>query len=82
MSPGELVWQNHCEDEWRFGRMVRGVVRRPYYAEVYYDEGNGWVWFTRSDGAWVDPRGSEDSFEDAIDEAEKVLMEWKLIPKG
>jgi len=88
-----LVWQLHDENEWRFGKMVRGVVRKPYYAEIYFndaelasvplgepDDGKiGWVWFTHIPGRYDTPRGLEGTFEIAVSKAEKVLMEAGIL---
>ena len=81
MSKGQLVWQMHDLNEWRFGVMVRGVVRRPYYAEIWYDEelNPSWIWFTRIDGVLTSPRGAEDAFNSAVEAAEKVLINAGII---
>ena len=74
-----LLWQQHAPDQWRFGRMVRGVVRKPYYAEIYYDEDHnpGWRWFVTP--PCQDARGACNSFDAALEQAECVLRNAGLI---
>lgn len=73
-----MIWQMHAPDEWRFGEMVRGVVREPYYAEIYFDEDKNpsWIWFVRSNPL---QRGTANYFEMAIQETEKIMIEMGLI---
>lgn len=80
----ELTWQMHDANEWRFGRMVRGVVRTPYYAEIYFDDERdkdyGWKWMVMQDGVPNMIRGRENSFEMAVSRAEEALVRHGLIP--
>lgn len=82
MNQPELVWQLHDLNEWVFGKMVRGVVRRPYFAEIYYDEDKNpsWAWFTTMPGLHKLPRGFENCLDDAITAAEQALRELGILP--
>lgn len=72
-----MEWQFHGDDEWVFGRKVRGMVRWPR-AEIYFNEEldsckGGWIWM-----AWVGPkrnyrRGVEGKLEFAVEAAERAL---------
>lgn len=80
-----LKWQMHAPDEWRFGEMIRGAVRTPYYAEVCHSEGYysgddaGWLWYTNIPGRHPCPHGKERTFDAAITAAEKVLLEEGIL---
>ena len=46
-----MEWQFQGDDQWVFGKKIRGVVRYPI-AEIYFDEeqtgrNGGWIWFTK-----------------------------------
>lgn len=76
-----LRWQMHDANEWRFGKMVRGVVRTPYLAEIYFSDGGDypWIWIVRNgDGATV-VKGSANYFENALQRAEAALQEHGII---
>ena len=75
-----MIWQQHFEDEWVFGEMIRGMVRRPYFAEVYFDEDRdpGWVWYTTLSEGVSGPRGQANTLDDAITICENVLRETGL----
>jgi hypothetical protein len=82
MAGSELTWQLHDDNEWRFGKVVRGAVREPYLAEVYYDEDKdpSWVWFARLDPVpGRRPRGAENSFDAALTAAEGALRAAGLL---
>lgn len=72
-------WQHLGDNDWVFGKKVRGIVRESM-AEVYFnDEGHqdkyfGWVWFIRPNagGTTVD-RGVSHSLRSAVETAEIVL---------
>lgn len=63
-----MTWQHQGDNDWVFGPMVRGVVRKPV-AEVYFNDGL-WVWFLSADRT---ERGKELNFAWAVEAAEKAL---------
>lgn len=68
-----LTWQCRGNDEWIFGEMVRGIVRKPV-GEIYLDEEQKqpWVWFLRwLEEGKVAARGRSNTFQWAVDEVEK-----------
>jgi hypothetical protein len=75
------TWQRTEGDNWRFGVMIRGVIRRSF-AQVYYDEDlmgpdGGWVWLLlphKEDDRYLFPaRGRAISLQDAVWAAEEAL---------
>lgn len=51
MQIDNLEWQLIDENQWVFGRKVRGIVRDPI-GEVYLDEERNpsWIWFVWKEG--------------------------------
>lgn len=74
----ELTWQFQGDDQWVFGHVVRGLVRRPLMGDIYFDEERddprgGWIWI-----AYTEPiqRGLAYNLEFA---AWKVEHAWGLV---
>jgi len=63
------TWQYIGDDVWIFGQSIRGFVRHRR-GEVYFSEGRGWIWMTRTNNV---QRGIQDNLEMAIHCAEKAL---------
>ena len=76
-----MIWQMHDHNEWRFGYMRRGVVRSPYYAEIYFDEDKdpGWIWLVTVPGNYDYIRGACHYFDIAVTESEKELSAHGLL---
>ena len=78
MTLDDKVWQLTGEDQWIFGVMVRGVVRKPvaeiYYDEHQYDPVGDWVWFLHGG-----PRGRAPSFQRALIAVEDTVVATDYI---
>lgn len=66
-SQPEPIWQLMSEDVWVYGVPVSGAVQN-YKADVYFN-GRKWSWYLTDRIV----RGEADSFDKAIDEAEKAM---------
>ncbi len=74
-----MEWQRLSnDDDWVFGEKVRGVVRKPYVASVYFDKDcddsrGGWKWMVYSVPPHNTERGVAPGLSSAITECERVL---------
>jgi hypothetical protein len=76
---GNEVWQLVGPDDWKFGTLIRGVVRH-CRAEIYFHDGEGegqtfgWIWIVLGWRAAGKPqRGKERSLMHALQAAEEAL---------
>lgn len=67
----EMEWQFFGNNEWKFGKKVRGLIREPI-ASVRLDPMLWQHWYVNVKGIGID---AFKNFYEAIDAAEKVVKE-------